>query len=155
MSSGYNGTSGYSGNALSARRAFRLAQYGEYDSNKNTVASIVHAHGVDGATRLEVSALFDEDEPLHEHQRCSPVFTRLLIEGRIVRLFEERAGHAVHVSPEFVNDRDIDPYEPNGLHFTDEQKRVASAAAARLAGVVRSADQDLLLDVLKMVARSG
>jgi len=120
----YAGTSGWSGTDTSLRRAHEDDRDGTTTRRQRITLAALSGAGPGGLTWKELARVAE-----WHHGQASGVLTILHMAGRITRLTEKRDRCRVYVLPEYVNDRDTEPYA----------RRVQSATTEEMAELIREA----------------
>lgn len=110
------GTRGSSGGGASADAAHADLVSGLTNAAQKYVVIMAQQAGARGIT---VAELREKTGGLH-HGRVSSATTKMHIAGKLVRLVERRGHSHVYVVPEFVGDRDVQPYRQQNVKLQVE-----------------------------------
>ena len=110
------GTRGSSGGGASADAAHADLVSGLTNAAQKYVVIMAQQAGARGIT---VAELREKTGGLH-HGRVSSATTKMHIAGKLVRLAERRGRSHVYVAPEFVGDRDVQPYRQQNVKLQVE-----------------------------------
>lgn len=123
----YAGSSGWSGTDTSHRRAHEDDGDGTTTRRQRITLAALSGAGPGGLTWKELSRVAE-----WHHGQASGVLTILHMSGRISRLREKRNRCRVYVLPEYVNDRETEPY-------VRQSRQPAPATTEEMAELIREA----------------